>query len=107
FTVRSNRTLVANLIPAFNIATSVSPTYGGTASGSGSFKSNSVVNVSATPNVGFVFMNWSEFGISVSTQTNYSFTLTDNRTLVANFAPAGTSATFDFDTGSPSLSRGQ
>ncbi len=107
FTVRSNRTLVANFVPAFNVTTSVSPSYGGTASGDGSFKSNSVVNLTATPNFGFVFVNWTEFGESVSASANYSFTLTNHRTLVANFAAAGTSATFDFDTGSPLVGPGQ
>jgi hypothetical protein len=107
FTVRSNRTLVANFVPAFNVATSVSPSYGGSASGGGSFKSNSVVNLTAIPNIGFVFVNWTDFGESVSASANYSFTLTNNCTLVANFAPAGASATFDFDTGSPSIGPGQ
>lgn len=107
FTVRNNRTLVANFVPAFNVAASVAPIYGGTVSGDGSFKSNSTVNVSATPNTGFVFVNWTEFGAAVSTQANYTFILTDNRTLVANFEPAGVSATFDFDTGLPSVGPGQ
>ena len=107
FTVRSNRTLVANFVPAFSVATSVSPIYGGTASGDGTFKSNSLVNLSATPNTGFVFVNWTEFGTTVSTSASYSFTLSGDRTFVANFAPAGASATFDFDTGAPSLGPGQ
>jgi hypothetical protein len=101
FTVRTNRTLVANFVPAFTVTTSVSPVYGGSASGDGTFKSNSVVLVTAAPNTGFMFVNWTEFGTSVSTQANYSFKLTADRSLVANFAPAGASATFDFDTGAP------
>jgi len=107
FTLRSNRTLVANFVPAYNVTTSVSPAYGGSASGGGTFNSNSVVNVSATPISGFVFVNWTEFGTPVSMQRNYSFNLLANRTLVANFAPAGVSATFDFDTGSPAVGPGQ
>jgi hypothetical protein len=107
FTVRSNRTLVANFVPTFNVTTTVSPSYAGTASGDGTFKSNSSVNVRATPNTGFIFVNWTEFGTPVSTSPNYSFTITDNRTLVANFDTAGVGATFDFDTGSPSVGPGQ
>ncbi len=107
FTVRSNRTLVANFVPAYNVTTGVSPAYGGSASAGGTFNSNSLVTLSATPITGFVFVNWTEFGTSVSTQRNYSFNLLADRTLVANFAPAGTSATFDFDTGSPAVGPGQ
>jgi len=107
FTVRSNRTLVANFVPAFDAGTSVSPSYGGTASGGGSFKSNSVVNVSAVPIAGFKFVNWTEFGTPVSSNANYSFNLTADRSLVANFVPAGPSAAFDFDTGTPAVGPGQ
>ena len=107
FTVRSNRTLVANFIPAYTVTTGVSPSYGGTASGDGTFNSNSVVMVTATPIIGFKFVNWTEFGTPVSTNANYSFTLTADRSLVANFAPAGTSATFDFDTGTPAVGPSQ
>lgn len=107
FTVRSNRTLVANFVPAYAITTGVSPSYGGTASGDGTFNSNSVALVTATPIAGFKFVNWTEFGSLVSTSANYSFTLTYDRSLVANFAPAGASATFDFDTGTPAVGPGQ
>ncbi len=103
FTVRSNRTLVANFIPAYAVTTGVSPSYGGTASGDGTFNSNSVVRVTATPVAGFKFVNWTEFGTLVSLSANYSFNLTADHMLVANFAPAGASATFDFDTGTPAV----
>lgn len=107
FTVRSDRTLVANFVPAFNVTTSASPGYGGTSSGDGTSNSNSVVMVTATPITGFKFVNWTEFGTPVSTSANYSFNLTADRSLVANFAPAGASATFDLDTGTPAVNPGQ
>jgi len=107
FTVRTNRVFVANFVPAFTVTTSVLPAYGGSASGSGAFNSNSVALVSATPNTGFTFVNWTEFGVPVSTSANYSFSLTADRILVANFAPTSASATFDFDTGAPSVGPGQ
>jgi len=103
FTVRTDRALVANFVPAFTVVTGVSPSYGGIASGDGTFNSNSVVMVTATPIAGFKFMNWTEFGASVSTSANYSFNITADRALVANFAPSGTSATFDFDTATPAV----
>jgi hypothetical protein len=107
FTVRTNRTLVANFIPAYTVTTGVSPSYGGTASGDGTFNSNSVVMVTATPIIGFKFVNWTEFGTAVATSANYVFNVTADRMLVANFAPTGASATFDFDTGTPAVGPGQ
>jgi len=107
FTVRSNRTVVANFVPAYTVTTDVSPSYGGTASGNGTFNSNAVVLVAATPIDGFKFLNWTEFGSLVSTSANYSFNVTTDRSLVANFEPAGVSATFDFDTGAPAVGPGQ
>lgn len=107
FTVRSNRVLVANFVPAYTVSTGVAPGYGGTAAGGGTFNSNAVVLVTATPVTGFKFMGWTEWGALVSPQANYSFNLTADRSLVANFVPAGPSATFDFDTGSPAVSAGQ
>lgn len=107
FTVRSQRTLVAHFVPAYTVTTGVLPDYGGSASGSGNFNSNSVVTVSATPNTGFKFVGWTEFGAPVSPSANYSFTLTADRSLTANFTTAGVSATFDFDTGTPAVGPGQ
>ena len=103
FTVRTNRSLVANFVPAFNVATSVLPAYGGTATGGGMFNSNTTVTVRATPASGFQFVNWTDYGTPVSTATNYSFTLTGAHDLVANFAPLPQTAIFDFDTASPAL----
>ncbi len=107
FTVQSDRTLVANFVPAYTVTTGLSPSYGGTASGGGTFNSNSVVLITATPMVGFKFVGWTELGTLVSTSANYSFNLTADRDLVANFAPTGVSATFDFDTGTPAVGPGQ
>lgn len=107
FTASTNRTLVANFVPTYNVAVSASPVYGGTVSGGGTFNSASNVSVVATPSPGFVFVNWTEFGAEVSTASNYSFAASSDRTLVANFVLDANSTTFDFDTGSPLLSAGQ
>jgi hypothetical protein len=107
FTVSTNRNLVANFIPAFTVTTSVSPAYGGSATGGGTFNSNSTVRLTATPTTGFAFVSWTEFGTLVSTSANFSFNLAGDRSLVANFAAAGGGATFDFDTGAPEVSPGQ
>lgn len=89
FTIIANRTLVANftIIPASQFAVNLSsnPPTGGTTTGGGSFNSGASVSVTATPNVGYTFSNWTEGLIVVSSGSNYTFTISGNRTLVANF----------------------
>ena len=118
FTLSANRNLVANFTVNtvnYTIALSASPSAGGTVSGGGTFTSGSARTVTATANSGYVFTNWTENGTVVSTAASYTFTLSANRTLVANFqtaqppamsaptpgsALAGTSVTFTWTAGS-------
>lgn len=69
------------------ITLSASPITGGTVVGAGQFAQSSTVTVSATPNTGFTFANWTDNGVVVSTSSNYQFVVNGNRTLVANFVP--------------------
>ena len=89
FTISGNRTLVANFtaIQQFTVTLSSNPAAGGTTSGGGKFNPGSSVIVTATPNAGYTFTNWTESGTAVSTNASYTFTISGNRTLVANFAP--------------------
>ncbi len=107
FTVSGDRSLVAEFVPAYNIATSYTPRYGGTTAGDGVYLGGATVNLVATPAPGFVFVDWTEFGTEVSTAASYSFPAGADRVLVANFTPDGPSAAFDFDTATPPLSPGQ
>jgi hypothetical protein len=89
FTVNNNRNLVANfqMQPQnYTITVSASPRDGGTVTGGGSYQQGQSCTVSATPNTGYTFTNWTENGNVVSTNANYTFTVTGNRTLVANFS---------------------
>jgi uncharacterized repeat protein (TIGR02543 family) len=61
------------------------PAAGGTTTGTGTFAQGSVASITATPNTGFVFTNWTENTTVVSTSSSYQFTVAGNRTLVANF----------------------
>ena len=70
---------------SYNITVSANPTNGGTVSGGGTYQQGQSCTVHATANNGFTFTNWTENGNVVSTQANYTFTVTGNRTLVANF----------------------
>ena len=86
FTVNRDRTLTANFREFFTVQTSASPAQGGTVSGGdGTYYFGSNVTVMATPNTGYVFVNWTENGSEVSTSYLYSFEIAGNRNLVANF----------------------
>ena len=88
FTVNGNRTLVANFTAQpqnYTISVSANPAEGGTVTGGGSYQQGQTCTVHATPATGYNFVRWTENGASVSTNPNYSFTVTGNRTLVAQF----------------------
>jgi hypothetical protein len=89
FSLNSNRTLVANfsLISSsqFAVILSSNPAAGGTTTGSGTYNAGSSVTVTATPNIGYTFTNWTDNGAIASTSSSYTFPLNANRTLVANF----------------------
>lgn len=91
FLLTADRTLVANysLIPASQFAVNLSslPVEGGSTNGSGSFDAGTNVTVTATPNAGFTFDNWTENELEVSTAANYQFVIAADRTLVANYVP--------------------
>lgn len=89
FILTGNRTLVANfkLIPAsqFAVVLSSNPAIGGSTTGSGAYNSGASVTVGAVANAGFTFVNWTEGAAIASTSASYTFVLSANRTLVANF----------------------
>ncbi len=88
FTVNGNRTLVANFQAQpqnYTITVSANPTNAGTVSGGGTFQQGQTCTVHATPATGYTFVRWTENGNQVSTNANYSFTVTSNRNLVAHF----------------------
>ena len=86
FTVNGNRNLVAQFqAQSYTISVSASPTNGGTVSGGGTYNYGQSCTVHANANSGYTFSNWTESGNVVSTNANYTFTVTGNRTLVANF----------------------
>lgn len=89
FTMAGNRMLVANFtkvnIGSFAVVLSSSPVAGGTTAGAGSYNAGSTVTVTATPAIGYTFMNWTDNGAAVSNSPSYHFILAGNRTLVANF----------------------
>ena len=86
FTVNSNRNLVANFTEnTYTVTVSANPSNGGTATGGGTFTHGQSCTVTATANTGYTFTNWTENGSVVSSDANYTFVVTSNRSLVANF----------------------
>ena len=86
FTVTGNRTLVAQFQQQnYNISVSANPSNGGSVSGGGAYHYGDNCTVHATPANGYTFLRWTENGTQVSTNANYTFTVTGNRTLVAQF----------------------
>ncbi|MBN1991056.1 MAG: InlB B-repeat-containing protein, partial [Bacteroidales bacterium] len=87
FTAESDRTLVANFsLNNYTISASAAPENSGTISGTGDYNHGTLVNLTATANTGYSFVNWTEDGAEVSTNATYTFTAESDRTLVANFS---------------------
>lgn len=90
FTMAGNRTLVANFGPVtagnFAVNLSSNPPAGGTTTGAGSYSAGTLVTVTASPNPGYTFLNWTDNGNIASTSSSFQFILNGNRTLVANFS---------------------
>lgn len=72
----------------YTVSVSANPSEGGTVSGSGTYVGDASCTVAATANEGYVFVNWTEAGTTVSTDAEYTFNVAANRDLVANFAEA-------------------
>ena len=86
FTVNGNRTLVANFTAgSYVISASVVPENSGTITGAGGYEYGQSCTLAATANSGYTFANWTEDGNVVSSNTSYTFNVTGNRTLKANF----------------------
>jgi len=89
FVLTGNRTLVANyslvLENQFAVILSANPAAGGSTNGGGSFDAEANVTVTATPNNGYAFVNWTVNEVEVSTNSNYTFAITAKTYLVANF----------------------
>lgn len=74
----------------YSIDASANPSAGGTITGAGDYEVCSSISLTATANSGYEFINWTEGGTEVSTDANYSFTVAENRTLIANFETSST-----------------
>lgn len=67
------------------ITASVNPANTGSVTGAGSYDVGDICTLTATPEYGYRFVNWTENNEVVSTNATYQFTVNANRDLVANF----------------------
>jgi len=79
------KTDLISYLPQYSITTSSNPSAGGSTTGGGTYLSGANVTVVATSNPNWGFVDWTEDGLTVSTDSSYSFLIDANRTLVANF----------------------
>ena len=69
----------------FTVSVSASPSAGGTVTGGGTYEMGQSCTVTATANNDYGFDNWTRNGDVVSTSASYTFTVTNDLNLVANF----------------------
>ena len=74
-----------NFIPYYNVTVAANPTEAGSVSGGGHFLAHEPVTLTATPNTGYGFVNWTEDGVVVGTESTLQFENLGDRSLVANF----------------------
>jgi len=70
----------------YEVSLSASPTDAGSAQGAGSFAHGTIVEVKASPDEEWNFIDWTEESTRVSNESEYMFSITYNRHLTANFA---------------------
>ena len=69
----------------YQITASVSPSNAGTVSGAGSYAAGQTCTLTATPNAGYTFINWTKNNTVVSTEASYTFTVAENAAYQAIF----------------------
>ena len=85
FIVTTDRDLVANFSLPLSIEATAAPSECGMVGGMGEYDYNTTCVLTATPNPGYLFLNWSRNGEIVSYNQNYSFIVTESSAFVANF----------------------
>lgn len=77
-------------VPLFQITVTANPTTGGTVTGGGTYENGTSVTLTATPNTGYKFKQWSD-GNTSATRT---VTVSGDATYTAEFEKVATSNTF-------------
>ena len=72
-------------LKTYKVITNSNPNNAGITIGTGTFKSNAQVSVTAIPNENYIFKNWQENGSTLSINSSYQFPLRRDISLTANF----------------------
>ncbi|WP_016778653.1 InlB B-repeat-containing protein [Anaerophaga thermohalophila] len=82
-----NRTLTAEFQPIkdYTISLLINEPVHGNISGAGTYTNGEMVTITATPDEGYHFVNWTEGVTEVSTSAEYTFSATENKVLTASF----------------------
>ncbi len=87
FVVSGPRTLVAHFeINSYEITVSANPEEGGTLSGDGTYNHFEECTLTATVNMGYIFLKWTKNGALISHHPTHTFTVTEAGDYVAHFA---------------------
>ncbi|MCF8226346.1 MAG: S8 family serine peptidase [Bacteroidales bacterium] len=98
FTANADMNLVANFeVQEFEISTTVNPENSGTVTGTGTFQYGATAVLTAIPDTGYKFVNWTENDTEMDTADIYSFDVYSNRTLAANFNRISGIDNYDLD----------
>ncbi len=81
------------------ITATANPEAGGTVSGAGTYDHGATATLTATANDGYTFINWTKDGEEVSTESTYSFEVTEASAFVANFEQTAVTQTTNFASG--------
>ena len=81
----------------YSITATANPIEGGIVGGAGNYNEGATCTLTATPNNGYYFLNWTENGTVVSYDATYSFTVDGDRNLVAHFVEGGSTCNIVFD----------
>lgn len=76
---------VLNFITDLFITAVADPVAGGITMGGGPYSYGDIANMNAVAAEGYSFYNWTENGVIISTNASFSFEVTENRVLTANF----------------------
>lgn len=86
FTATEDRNLTAVFVRQYAVSVSADPVAGGSVSGGGTYDEGTAVTVSATANApDYGFAGWYEGSVQISTDADYSFTVTTDRSITARF----------------------
>ena len=100
FNVTEDAEYVANFtLNTYMVTVSVNPAGAGTITGDGTYNHGALATLTATAASRYVFVNWTKNGTEVSTNATYSFTVTEDVALEANFEIPTVESTVQLNSG--------